>query len=234
MVERLASKERKGRQSLVVSRQENALPDRSGEVVFSRLLTIDYRLNTMATEQVDALVAEFAARLQPLTVRVERVPDSERAATVLAEVAREIEAPGLVVAAELTTLAPELMAALEASETSWLNPADVAATRDAPLGISLAVLGVAETGSVMMAEPTLTDRAVGMLTKTNVVIVRTETMVPSLDEAAAALRAVALQPNGGYAALVTGPSRTADIELSLSLGVQGPERVVIVVVDALT
>lgn len=188
----------------------------------------------MTAERVDQLVAEFAARLQPLAVRVERVPDSGRAAAVLTEVAREIEAPGLVVAAELTQQAPELMAALEAAETTWLNPADVAATRDAPLGISLAALGVAETGSVMMAEPTLTDRAVGMLTKTNVVIVRTETMVPSLVEAAAALKAVALQPNGGYAALVTGPSRTADIELSLSLGVQGPERVVIVVVDALT
>lgn len=188
----------------------------------------------MADERVDEWVAEFAARLQPLTVRVERVPDSRQAATVLAEVAREIGAPGLVMASELTARAPNLMAALEASETTWLNPADVAATRDAPLGISLATLGVAETGSVLMAEPTLTDRAVGMLTKTNVVIVRTETMVPSLDEAAAALKAIALQPHGGYAALVTGPSRTADIELSLSLGVQGPERVVIVVVDALT
>jgi L-lactate dehydrogenase complex protein LldG len=200
-----------------------------------RLSISDFRLVTMTAERIDELVAEFAARLQPLTVRVERVPDSTRAATVLADFAREIGTPGLVVVAELTETAPDLMAALEASETAWLNPADVAASRDAPLGVSLAVLGVAETGSVLMAEPTLTDRAVGMLTKTNVVIVRTETMVPSLEDAAMALKAVALQPNGGgYAALVTGPSRTADIELSLSLGVQGPERVMIVVVDALT
>lgn len=201
-------------------------------------IAIDYRLSTfdevMTTAHVDELVSEFAEKLLPLTVRVERVPTSERAAAVLSEFSKEIGAPGLVIAAELTKLAPDLMTSLDSSGISWLTPADVAASRDAPLGISLATLGVAETGSVMMAEPTLADRAVGMLTKTNVVIVRTETMVPSLVEAAAALKALALQPNGGYAALVTGPSRTADIELSLSLGVQGPERVMIVVVDALS
>jgi L-lactate dehydrogenase complex protein LldG len=64
--------------------------------------------------------------------------------------------------------------------------------------------------------------------------VRTETLVPSLAEAADALKAHALRPGGGYAALVTGPSRTADIELSLSLGVQGPERVFVVLVDSLS
>lgn len=188
----------------------------------------------MNATSVDQMVSEFAAKLLPLTVRVDRVPTSEHAAAIVAEIAQEIGAPGLVIAAELTKLAPNMMTALDTAGISWLNPVDVAASRDTPLGISIAVLGVAETGSVLMAEPTLVDRAVGMLSKTNVVIVRTETMVPSLVEAAVALKAVAMQPNGGYAALVTGPSRTADIELSLSLGVQGPERVMVVVIDALS
>ena len=40
------------------------------------------------------------------------------------------------------------------------------------------------------------------------------------------LRAQAKRPGGGYTSLVTGPSRTADIEMSLTVGVQGPERVI--------
>jgi L-lactate dehydrogenase complex protein LldG len=177
--------------------------------------------------------ATFSARLQPLNVRVERVANSDDAAMFLAHVGIEVGAPGLVVSAELTSGAPGLMAALSGAKITWLNPADVAASRDAPLGVSLAMLAVAETGSVMLAEESLTDRAVGMLTKTHVVVVRTETLVPSLEDAAEAIKALALRPGGGYASLVTGPSRTADIELSLSLGVQGPERVFVLLVDTL-
>lgn len=181
-----------------------------------------------------SLIAGFTARLQPLNVRVEHVRDSAAAARSLTGIATEINAPGFVVSSELTGAAPVLMGALSEAGAAWLNPADVAASRDAPLGVSLATIGIAETGSVMLAEGTLIDRAVGMLTKTHIVIVRTESIVPTLDEAAPLLKAHALRPGGGYASLVTGPSRTADIELSLSLGVQGPERVFVVVVDELT
>jgi len=188
----------------------------------------------VASEQIAALVARFAARLEPLNVRVERAVDSAGAAAFLTSVAAEIAAPGFVVSSELTGAAPALMDALTAAGAAWLNPADVAASRDAPLGVSLAKVAIAETGSAMLAEETLSDRGVGMLTKTHVIVVRTESIVPTLVEAAAALKAHALQPGGGYVSLVTGPSRTADIELSLSLGVQGPERVFVVVVDELS
>ncbi|MEA2594242.1 MAG: L-lactate dehydrogenase complex protein LldG [Thermomicrobiales bacterium] len=189
---------------------------------------------SIVCDQTATYVANLVARLQPLNVRVERVSDGTAAATYLTKVATEIGAPGFVVSSELTSAAPGLMAALTVAGVAWLNPADVSATRDAPLGVSLASLAVAETGSVMLAEATLTDRAVGMLTKTHVILVRTGTIVPSLDEAGEALKAHALRPGGGYASLVTGPSRTADIELSLSLGVQGPERVYVLVVDELS
>jgi L-lactate dehydrogenase complex protein LldG len=190
---------------------------------------------TARTEaNTDGLVARFASRLQPLGVRVERVADAEAAAAFLGEVKDEVGAPALVVAAELVAAAPTLTEALDRRGVAWSTPAGIEAVRDAPLGVSLARLGVAETGSVMLAEETLEDRVVGMLSKTNVVVVRTDSIVPSLTETGAALRSHALRPGGGYASLVTGPSRTADIELSLSLGVQGPERLLVVVVDELS
>ena len=55
--------------------------------------------------------------------------------------------------------------------------------------------------------------------------------LPSLDEAAPILRALALAPGRSMVTLVTGPSRTADIEKILILGVHGPKRLVVLLVE---
>jgi L-lactate dehydrogenase complex protein LldG len=94
------------------------------------------------------------------------------------------------------------------------------------------MLAVAETGSLLVAETTLADRAVGMLAAAQVIMCPTDALVPSLDEAAPLLRAIAARP-GGYATLITGPSRTADIERVLTIGVQGPAKVFALFVDEL-
>lgn len=179
------------------------------------------------------LLATFVERAAPLGVRVDRVADAFAAAACIAALAAELGAPRPLLAAELRDAAPGLVDALDAACQAWTIPGEPGDTRDAPLGVSLARLAVAETASVLLAESTLADRAVGMLTVAQLVLCPTASLVPSLDEAAPVLRAVAMQPGGGYATLVTGPSRTADIERVLTVGVQGPARVDILFVDRL-
>ena len=180
-----------------------------------------------------ALLARFTERSTSLGVQVARVANVDALATQIATLAEELGGAPPIMTTELREAAPRLTSALDAAGVAWRLPGEPAETRDATLGVSLAWVAVAETGSVLLAEPTLDDRAIGMLVAVQIVVCATGALVPSLDEAAPVLRAVAMQPGGGYATLVTGPSRTADIERVLTVGVQGPGRVVVLFVDDL-
>ncbi len=93
---------------------------------------------------------------------------------------------------------------------------------DRPVGITIATLGIAETGSLLLVERAPIDRAVSLLTRHLIVAVGEDDIV---DDLADGFRWLADQPRAAaYATFVTGPSRTADIERSLTIGVQGPSR----------
>jgi L-lactate dehydrogenase complex protein LldG len=125
-----------------------------------------------------------------------------------------------------------MAAGLAAAGVAVATPAGPDEARDAPLGVSLGRMAVAETGSVLLAEATLGDRAIGLLSLAQIIVTPLDALVPSLDDAAPALREAARRPVG-MATLVTGPSRTADIERVLTVGVQGPGRVFVLFVDRL-
>lgn len=102
------------------------------------------------------------------------------------------------------------------------SPASVA---DAPAGLSQAELAVAETGSVLVAENSLEARVVSMLTLTHFVLVRADDLTEMLDEVGMRLQQFTHKgpDQRHYISLITGPSRTADIERTLTIGVQGPK-----------
>lgn len=98
---------------------------------------------------------------------------------------------------------------------------------DRAVGITEAQLAIAETGTVLLIEPAPIDRAVSLLTKHLIVGVAERDI---LDDLADGFRWLARQPRAAaYATFVTGPSRTADIERSLTIGVQGPSRLTVAV-----
>ncbi len=176
---------------------------------------------------------EFTQRCADLDVRVGAVADSDAAAAWIAGVVAELGLTEGSVAAELGERAPDLMRGVTANGTMWHVSPSPETVRDAQLGLSLADLAVAETGSLLLVERTLEDRSIGMLPRNHVVVCASDHLVASLADSAAALRAAALRP-GGMATLVTGPSRTADIERVLTVGVQGPGRLFVLFVDNLT
>lgn len=94
----------------------------------------------------------------------------------------------------------------------------------------VAALAVAETGSLLVCGSNA-DRAMALLADRLCLVVRVEDIVASLDEGL--LRAGELISQGDrYATFMSGPSRTADIERTLTIGVHGPGAMLVIVVGA--
>lgn len=92
-----------------------------------------------------------------------------------------------------------------------------------------AELGVAETGSVLVCLSNA-DRSAAMLAEHLWLIVHADSVVDSLDEAIARIGAL-IASGEHYATLMSGPSRTADIERTLTIGVHGPRVLTVVLVE---
>jgi L-lactate dehydrogenase complex protein LldG len=98
-------------------------------------------------------------------------------------------------------------------------------------GLILATAGVAETGSLLLTASALAPRPLGMLADYCIALLDGAAILPDLDAAGEVL--ARLEREGHlYQSLVTGPSRTADIERVLTIGVQGPKTLSIIVVRA--
>lgn len=178
-------------------------------------------------------MSEFIRSAGLLGVRAEHMADAVAAADIIRGEALGGGTTRIMVSGEVRRRAPDLITAVgeHLDVVAALNPASV---RDAPLALTVARAAYAETGSVPLAEPNLGDRAVGMLSRALVVVLPTARLRDGLDDVVAELRAIARRPGGGYATVMSGPSRTADIERVLTVGVQGPGRVVVLFVDELT
>jgi L-lactate dehydrogenase complex protein LldG len=95
-------------------------------------------------------------------------------------------------------------------------------------GVSTALYGLADTGSVVLAASAEEPRARSLLPDVHVTLLREDRILPGLDE----LFAVLGDDLPSALAIVTGPSRSADIEQKLAVGVHGPREVHVVLLPA--
>ena len=104
-------------------------------------------------------------------------------------------------------------------------------TADDPIGITGAFCAVADTGTLMLRSGATPPAAASLLPETHVAIVAAERIVPFMEDAWTLLRA---ERDGAPRAVnfISGPSRTADVELELYLGAHGPYRVHVIVIGA--
>jgi L-lactate dehydrogenase complex protein LldG len=164
---------------------------------------------------------------------------------VVAGIAREREVRRLV-AWDARELGGDLLAALEARglDPVAMPPGEVPAeerTRlrrlvaDAALGLTGVDLAIAETGTLVVRSGAGRPRSTSLLPPVHIAVFDRTALIESLGQAGVFLEAWQGEESSGTGAVVsfiTGPSRTADIELTLTRGVHGPKEVHAVFVEA--
>jgi L-lactate dehydrogenase complex protein LldG len=100
---------------------------------------------------------------------------------------------------------------------------------DSLVGISEAGYALTDTGSLVTDQSAIVQRLVSTLPVIHVAIIGTDRILDGKPAVFAKIN----PSNSRYIAFITGPSRTADIERVLTIGVHGPKRLVIVFVDDL-
>lgn len=126
-------------------------------------------------------------------------------------------------------LAEAGIAVTPVAPTAWTEEARRALRADlaqADLAISGADYAVAETGTLVLAASPFNPRTATALPRTHVAIVRPERLLPTFQDLILLLKADYLSDDNSLASscftFVTGPSRTGDIEQTLTIGVHGP------------
>jgi L-lactate utilization protein LutC len=94
------------------------------------------------------------------------------------------------------------------------------------VGISTAQAAIAETGTLVLDSSCERHRLVSLVPPVHIAIVNASSIVETLSEALALLHKKEISPAITF---ITGPSRTADIELTLAIGVHGPQELYVIV-----
>jgi L-lactate dehydrogenase complex protein LldG len=98
---------------------------------------------------------------------------------------------------------------------------------DAKVGISQMDWAIAGTGTLVQDATGVEKRLVSTLPPIHLALLGTDRILEDMGSVLERLRPDQLN----YISFITGPSRTADIERVLTIGVHGPGRLIIVVVD---
>lgn len=174
----------------------------------------------------EALVDRFIEEVEAVSGKVHRVAGVDAAAAVLEGLVRSEGIDRLAVSRD--PLAREISARVLTGH-EVIDPEDA---RDrierAGMGLTGGRLAIAEHGTVMLAPEDDHGRLTALLPPHHVIVLGTDRVVGTLAEA---IDALGDEPPATLT-FVSGPSRTADIEQTLVLGIHGPARLDVLLIDS--
>jgi L-lactate dehydrogenase complex protein LldG len=97
------------------------------------------------------------------------------------------------------------------------------------VGITAAQCAIAETGTLVLESDRERHRLVSLVPPAHIAVIKAADICETLGDALKHVRSGALSDLSRTITFITGPSRTADIELTLTIGVHGPKELYVIV-----
>lgn len=175
----------------------------------------------------EAQVALFVEMAREVAATVIRVPSPEAVPGAVADYLKSENLPAEIRLApdpELSGLPWDSQPLMSRSEGP-ARPAD-------PVSLTGAFAGIAETGTLLLTSGAGGPTTLNFLPETHMVVLKARDIAGCYEDAWDRLRAARDGPTLPRTVnLITGPSRTADIEQTIQLGAHGPRRLCILLVD---
>jgi L-lactate dehydrogenase complex protein LldG len=207
-----------------------------GKLPAETTAALEARVAAHARNLVPARAASLdeAGRIDLFVAMAEEVQTSVARVTsdtdVPAEVARYLAAENLP--AELVMAPDAALDTIPWHERPLLNIRRGRAEGGDQVSLTPCLAAIAETGTLMLTSAPGTPTTLNFLPDTHIVVLRAGQVVASYEDGWDLVRANGAMPR--TVNLITGPSRTGDIEQRIQLGAHGPRRLHVVLIDELT
>lgn len=131
---------------------------------------------------------------------------------------------------DVVCLDKEFQHYLSLAEIPYLE--DDQSIHDMKVGVTGCEYLISRLGSVMVSSKSGSGRRMNVYPETHIIIAYTWQMVPDLKDALTGIKEKYDQKIPSMISVITGPSRTADIEKTLILGAHGPKEIFVFLVEA--
>ncbi len=175
----------------------------------------------------DAEIEQLFTEIGKLTGITRRLAGRDELRSALADLvnAEQVKKATLWTTPELQAL--DVAGTLTALGVELVSPqADMRLVAECELGVTGVDAALPETGTLLLRSSPERPRVVSLLPRVHLAILRPAALRADLHQAFAEVK------TDGYCVLITGPSRTADIELTLTIGVHGPKSLYVWLLDA--
>lgn len=126
---------------------------------------------------------------------------------------------------------------LEERIQEWLKAANISYSQieeellDMNVSVTFCEFLVARLGSIMVSSRQVSGRRLNIYPPVHIVIAYSSQLVPDIKHALAGIKAKYSDQFPSLVSLITGPSRTADIEKTLVMGAHGPKELFVFLID---
>ncbi|HXZ79962.1 MAG TPA: LUD domain-containing protein [Terriglobales bacterium] len=169
---------------------------------------------------LERFAAECAANYTELTLTANRMETVEALTKILGELP-----VGEIYVQDVPELR-ELITRADGREVKWSSQGPPSEASQATITQAEALVAI--TGSILVSSVGCGGRGSSIVAPCHIVIARLQQLVPDLERALAMVTERGLPARSSFVGLITGCSRTADIEKLLVIGAHGPRRLVVI------